>query len=359
MVGPLAGTMVYAMLPELAAGVRTTVSGASLAVAWYAVPYVVSLLTAAVLAHRWPPSTLVRVAYGVFAAGSLVCALAPTLWVLLLGRLVQGLANGFTTPVLLSLVALSAGEGRMTRAVGTYAGFQAAGQAVAPLVGGGAAAVDYRLGFAAFAAWCVVLVLATAQVERSAAARSLRGLWSPVLARAAGIAFLAYLAASTMMLIGALDLTDRFGLGPLARGLVVSLFGVAGLVSGSAQGRYADRAGIVRLGLFACLALAVTGVLGWLAPGAWLVGVALALAGAAAVGGRATASTMALRASPANPTGGTSLVLAAQFAAIAVVPAVTVFYGPHGPLAYLCATAAALGALVVVGVRAGPGRARG
>jgi DHA2 family metal-tetracycline-proton antiporter-like MFS transporter len=71
-----------------------------------------------------------------FAAGSLVCVLAPTLWVLVLGRLVQG-AGGAAIPALSSVsVAKILPPGERGSALGLIVSSVGIGGAVGPIVGG-------------------------------------------------------------------------------------------------------------------------------------------------------------------------------------------------------------------------------
>lgn len=71
----------------------------------------------------------------VFTLGSVVCALAPNVGVLILGRLVQGLAGGGLTPAAISLIGEVYGAGR-TRAIGLYASMMPFGAVLGPVVGG-------------------------------------------------------------------------------------------------------------------------------------------------------------------------------------------------------------------------------
>ena len=80
-----------------------------------------------------------RGTYVLFAAASVVCALAPNLWVFLAARAVMGVANAFITPLLVAGLAEVVAPALFGRAVGIYSSFQAAGGALAPIIGGLAA----------------------------------------------------------------------------------------------------------------------------------------------------------------------------------------------------------------------------
>ena len=71
----------------------------------------------------------------VFTLGSVVCAVAPNIAVLILGRLIQGLAGGGLTPSGISLIGEVYGVAR-TRAIGLYASMMPFGAVLGPMVGG-------------------------------------------------------------------------------------------------------------------------------------------------------------------------------------------------------------------------------
>src|SRR5271154_4752174 len=49
--------------------------------------------------------TIMLVAIGIFIVGSIACAMAPTLWVLVLGRALQGLGGGGLLPIAQTIIA--------------------------------------------------------------------------------------------------------------------------------------------------------------------------------------------------------------------------------------------------------------
>ena len=69
-------------------------------------------------------------------AASIVCALAPTLPVLLIGRLLQGVAAAGVTPISLAIVNSSFPEDQRGRAVAAWSGGSAVASAIGPFAGG-------------------------------------------------------------------------------------------------------------------------------------------------------------------------------------------------------------------------------
>jgi EmrB/QacA subfamily drug resistance transporter len=71
-----------------------------------------------------------------FGATSVVCALAPTIEVLVLGRALQGMAGALLTPAALAVIVATFREEERGRAVGTWTAWGGIGTVLGPLVGG-------------------------------------------------------------------------------------------------------------------------------------------------------------------------------------------------------------------------------
>ena len=372
--GPFGGAIVSTMLPELAAGLGTSVATASSALTWYMVPFAGLLVVSGTLGSRWGEARTVRWAYLLSVVGSLVCAVAGSAIPFLAGRVLQGAANAFTTPLLVAMITAFAPPSRLGRSLGTYASLSAAGQAFAPLVGGLAAGWDYRLAFAASALAAAVLAVvspvprATRPGPGARRARPSRGAgvddgsrWRPLrnrrLARVAVTALAMQLTATSLILLSALIASDRFGLSPTTRGLVVATFGLAGLASGRASGHLADRLGLIRVGVTALVLLAAAALAATVTAWLWLLVVTTTLAGVSSTAVRVMVQTMALRSTPANPSGALSIALAVQFGGTAIAPALLPLYDASPAAAGLVAAAAALLGAVVIGVRRPTGAA--
>jgi EmrB/QacA subfamily drug resistance transporter len=118
-------------------------------------------------------------ALAVFLAGSVICALAPTIGVLVLGRLVQG-AGGAVFPLSFALVRDQLPTGRVRSGIGVLTGGLGLG-ALAGLAGGGAItqALSWRAVFwIGASALAVAIVLVRASLTESST-RVRRGLDSP------------------------------------------------------------------------------------------------------------------------------------------------------------------------------------
>lgn len=321
--------MVTTMLPELSAGLDTSLATAASSLTVYLVPFATIMLVSGTLAEHWGRSRTIRWAYLVYALASLVCMLAPTAATFLGGRAVQGAANAFTTPLLVAAISDLVPSTRLGRALGVFGGLQAAGQAFAPLVGGLAAAIDYRWAFAAAAVSATLLAAVppaepTRQTPDDAAPAAAGSRWRSLanrrLALACAVAFGLYLTTAGLNLLSALLAHDRFGLGPDQRGLVVATFGVAGLLTSSRFGRLADRVGIRPFGITVGLIFAAVVAATARTPSVALLVVAMAVGGAASTAGRLTSTSMAVTSTPTNRAGATSMALAWQFLGSAIAP---------------------------------------
>jgi predicted MFS family arabinose efflux permease len=199
--------------------------------------------------------------------------------VFLVARALQGAANAFLTPLLLAGLADITPPQRLGRAVGTFAAVQTAAIAFSPLAGGAAAEIDWRVAFVAPAA--VALLLATVPPPVRSGENRPRARFAAVLTTRVGLlsaaGFAGYAGATGIGFLVALRADDAFGLEPSARGLLLAVFGVAGMIVGVPAGEAVDRYGRIRISVLGSLACAVTvtalGSAGdaWLLAGLWLV----------------------------------------------------------------------------------------
>ena len=355
--GPFGGGMVTPILPEVRDGLDTSLAVAASSLTVYLVPFAAFMLVSGTLAERWGRRRTVQAAYVGYALASLACALAPQAPLFLAGRAAQGIANAFTTPILMAALTDVTSPQRLGRTLGLFGSIQAAGMSFAPVIAGLLALVDWRLAF--WVRLVAALALATQPPpdaeEASAAPGGWRPLATPRLAFACVVAALTYLTTVGVTLQSALLAADRFELDPGSRGLVVATFGAAGLVAGGLVGRQLDRVGVRVFGVLGSLALATGAVLAGLAPVLPVLVAALALSGVAGLAGRVTVNSMAVRSAPANRGGAASVMLACQFLGGAVAPALLIPVYRHDPTLGLMAGAGsvllAAGALVVA-----PGR---
>lgn len=328
--GPFGSPIVTTMVPELSAEFDVSVALASTTVTSYLIPFALLMLASGTLAEKWGRKRTVQIGYLAYALASIGCALAPSFEVLTFFRILMGASNAFTTPVLVAAITDVVARDQLGRALGMFGAMQATGQAMSPLAGGVAADLHWSLAFYAIALVAVVLALLPPADSREPFIGSQRERWKALANRQLVIASVtAALSFFTLMIVGVvgvLYLRDEFGMGATAAGLVLAIYGLAGLASGRWSGGLMDRYGRVRIGGLAHLVSGVfAGLVGLTAlvggaPGIVLACLLLAVAGGAATATRAVVQQLAATSAPTNRSGATSVMLACQFGAAALVP---------------------------------------
>ena len=329
--GPFGGGITASMLPELGADLGLSPSAASASLTAYLLPFALLMLVSGTLGQRWGARRSVRVAYVAYVVFTLLAAVAGTGWLFLGARALQGAANAFTTPLLLASLAAVSPRERLGRSLGVMGSLQAAGMTFAPLVGGLAASVDWRLAFVGVAVVAALLAVAGLPADPpgwragdGTAPPRLRDAWRPSVLRLGLVAGLAWGALGGLAFLVALRVEDAFTLGAAVRGALLTGFGVCGLLTARLVGSGVDRFGpgvTIRAGAVAgALLVGAVGVL----PSAVAVAAVWALAGAAAQLVLVGVNTLVLRGTTA---GGVSVVQAGRFLGASASPAL--FLAPY------------------------------
>ncbi|WP_455901791.1 MFS transporter [Rhodococcus gordoniae] len=349
--GPFGGSVVVSMLPEIGADTGVSTGTAATTVTAYLGVFAAAMLFSGTLGARWGRVRTVRTAYLVYAVVSIAAALAPTFSLLIGTRMLQGAANAFTTPLLLAALAVITPKDRLGRALGLFGAMQAAGQTVAPLIGGLAAEVSWRWAFVVLAGAALLLALAglpaSVRDDPSGLDRvRLRDAVTPRVLRIGLVALLGWGALGGLGFLLAFRVEDEFGLSPSGRGVVLTVFGLAGIISSRPVGMLIDRVGaraIVLAGAVSGAALvAVVGTVPWLV----VLGVAWFLAGIASQFILVGVNAAVLGGPGGNRGGAVSVVQAFRFGGAAFSPLLlTPVYGADPVLAFLL-PAALLGGLV-------------
>lgn len=160
-VGPLATDMYVAGLPELRRSLETTAAIAQLTLTAFIVGMAVGQLVVGPLSDALGRRRLMLVCAALFAATSVVCALAPTGPVLVAVRLVQGVVAGGGVAVGRAVVSDRYVGAAAAARYGTLASITFLGPVVAPAVGGVVLAVgSWRTVFGLLAAIGLAMVVA-------------------------------------------------------------------------------------------------------------------------------------------------------------------------------------------------------
>ncbi|MFC4852530.1 MFS transporter [Actinophytocola glycyrrhizae] len=321
--GPFGGGVTASMLPELGHDFGVSTSAASATITAYLVPFAALMLFSGTLGARWGRRRSVLGAYLVSFVGSVLCVVATAYPLLLVGRGVQGIANAFTTPLLLATLAATTPRARLSRTLGMFAALQAAGQTSGPLVGGLAAEATWRLAFIVVGVAAVVLALiGVPHEDRGGAAPEtprLRTAWRPEVLRAAAVALVGWGCLGGLTFLVAYRADDGFGLTSGQRGLLLTGFGVVGMLTAGLAGRIVERIGGRRGALIGAMAGAVPVALIGVVPWVGVVGALWALSGFCAQFVQVGLNTLVLT-SDDNPAGAVSVVQAFRFIGAAAAP---------------------------------------
>lgn len=130
------GSVVSVALPAIGRSLGAGGGGLSWVVNGYTLPLSALLLIGGAAGDVFGRRRLLLAGVALFASASALCALAPTLVLLISGRVLQGIGAALLMPNSLAILGASfSGEAR-GRAIGTWAAIGAAAGAVGPILGG-------------------------------------------------------------------------------------------------------------------------------------------------------------------------------------------------------------------------------
>src|ERR1700756_2846560 len=139
-------TIVNTALHAIGTALGGGVSELQWVVSAYTIAFAAFILTAGALGDRIGAKRVFALGFAIFVAASLACALAPTLWVLIVARLCQGVGAAVLVPNSLALLNHAyPDESERHRAVGIWAAGASFALTAGPLIGGALiAAVGWR-----------------------------------------------------------------------------------------------------------------------------------------------------------------------------------------------------------------------
>jgi MFS transporter, DHA2 family, methylenomycin A resistance protein len=130
-------TIVNVALPSIASGLGASVSGLQWLVDGYALALASLMLAGGTVGDLRGHKRVVLSGLVVFGVGSLCCALAPSVAVLVGARVVQGVGAALLLPGTLAIISHAFGEGReQAKAIGIWAGIGGLALPAGPLLGG-------------------------------------------------------------------------------------------------------------------------------------------------------------------------------------------------------------------------------
>ncbi|WP_407334605.1 multidrug effflux MFS transporter [Dietzia kunjamensis] len=356
-IGPFATDTYLPALPLIVEEFEITASTAQLTLTAFMVSLAAGQLVIGPLSDRVGRRTLLVLGSVGTALAAVVCALAPSIWILVLGRVAQGFA-GAAGIVLSKAVVVDVGRGAgVAKAFATLMAIQSVAPVIAPLIGGAVVPFGgWRSVFwllAGLSAITVVGVLVAVPESLPAASRrtgsvlstvsDMRGVAThgPFIARVSVFVFtfgvlFAYISASPFIY------QDMVGLSPTAYSVAFTVNALGILVSNLAGARL--------IGRFAPEKIMRTGVVGMVTAIVHLVVVALSPAGTLGLAPVTVgfvlltlsvglvlpnAAALSMQATRGRSGSGSALLGAAQFGLAAVVSPLTGLAGPHSAIPLL------------------------
>ncbi len=128
--------VVTTALPVIRKDLHASIGQLEWTVNAYTLTFAVLLLTGAALGDRFGRRRLFAVGLGIFTAGSVFAALAPSAGVLEAARAIQGLGGAIVTPLTLTILSAAVPREKRGLALGIWGGIGGLAVALGPLVGG-------------------------------------------------------------------------------------------------------------------------------------------------------------------------------------------------------------------------------
>lgn len=268
-------------LPNMASAFSAPFHEVQAVVIAYLAAMTISTVFAGRLGDRFGLRRMHLFGLALFAAASLLCAVAPDLWCLVGARLLQGAGAAFLMTLSMALVRETTSDQRIGRAMGLLGTMSALGTALGPTLGG---VILPTMGWqgiflAQFPPALAALFLAFVSLPRDAAkahgaAQELRAAFQWSLAPNLIVNLLVAAVMMTTLVVGPFYLGTGLGLGEMMVGLVMAVGPIISIFGGVPAGRAVDSwsarrvlaAGLILLALGALL-LAIlpvlTGVAGY------------------------------------------------------------------------------------------------
>ncbi len=164
----LDGTVVNVALTAIARNLHTEVAGLQWVLTGYLVTLSAFLLLGGSLGDRYGRRRVFTVGVVWFSGASALCALAPTIGVLVAARALQGVGGALLVPGSLSIIESAFAPADRGRAIGTWTGLAGVATAIGPLAGGWlVSAVSWRLIFVLNLPLAAVVLWAARHVPES------------------------------------------------------------------------------------------------------------------------------------------------------------------------------------------------
>lgn len=237
-------------LPALADAFEAPFSQVQAVVVAYLTGLTLCVVIAGRLGDRHGLKRMLVAGTGVFFAASLLCSMAPNLWLLIVARTFQGAGAGFMMTLSMALIRQTADDRHVGRAMGLLGTTSALGTALGPSIGGLLiSAAGWRGIFwlqVPLAALALVLAHATLSADAPQVKRRPPNLWSVLnkdFARNLLINLLVAAVMMTTLVVGPFYLSIGLGLDHPVVGFVMAAGPLISIFSGVPSGRFVDAKG--------------------------------------------------------------------------------------------------------------------
>lgn len=255
-------------LPALAAAFSVPFAQVQAVVVGYLAALTASVVVAGRLGDQYGLRPMLVAGLAIFAGASLLCAVAPGLWILVGARVLQGVGAAFMMTLAMALMRQTAEEARIGRAMGLLGTVSALGTALGPSLGGLLISVVGWRGifWVQVPLACVALLLALMVLpagpgkQRTASAPRRTALPAGLVPNLI-VNLLVAMVMMTTLVVGPFFLGLSLGLATEQVGLVMAIGPGISIISGVPSGRIVDAWGANRMLTVGLVLLTVGAVL--------------------------------------------------------------------------------------------------
>lgn len=171
----LDGTVVNVALPTIGRDLHASTGSLQWVLSGYLLALASLILLGGTLGDRHGRRKVFTIGVAVFTGASLLCAIAPTVQMLIAARMLQGIGGALLTPGSLAMIEASFRPDDRARAIGAWSGLTGVASALGPLLGGYlVAAVSWRAVFLINLPIGLCVAVAARQVPETRDRRSAR-----------------------------------------------------------------------------------------------------------------------------------------------------------------------------------------
>ena len=133
------------LVPVLKTEFGVSVDLIALSLSFHMLPFALLNLLSGTISDRFHRPSVLTFGLSLSTGGSVLAALAPSLSVFYLSRIVQGVGSAFIMPIAMALVADLTVSSRRGRAMGIFGMFVGMATTLGPLIGGYLASIEWRI----------------------------------------------------------------------------------------------------------------------------------------------------------------------------------------------------------------------